>query len=136
MKFDHDEKKVHNVVVGHEMDKDKVMDTAKELATDPESVFGGFKKSQVMEYIVKNSSNPEIMLAVAIVLSRGIESIAMMAMLEAKTEEAMISMDIHPDMPKEMKSAIRKAKANHKANEGKTIEDTDDEFEKLKQKYS
>ena len=136
MKFDHDADKVHDVIVGHKMDKDKVMDTAKLIATDPEKAFGGFKKSQVMEYIVSNADEPEIMLAVAIVLSRGIESIAMMAMIEAKTEEAMSTMDIDPKMPEEMKEAIRKAKAARKANEGKTIEDTDDEFEQLKRKYS
>ena len=141
MKFDHKQKKVQQVVEGHTPDDDKVKDTCMRLITEQD--FPGKKKSHMMEWLHENANDPDVLLAVAICLERGSQAIHMMTMLEAKTKEAMVAMDIHPDMPEEMKTAIREAKADAKKAKGTVAsdteileEDTDDEFEKLKRKYA
>ena len=139
MKFDHKQKKVQQIVEGHTMDDDKVKELCMRIAT--EDGFPGRKKSNTMEWIRDNADDPEVLLALAIILEKGAQAMHMMTMLEVKTKEAMVKMEIDPCMPQEMKDAIREAKAEAKAqgtvtSDTEVEEDTDDEFEKLKRKYA
>ena len=139
MKLNHKADKTIDIFEDAPVDKDKVDALFKSIMTDP-TVELGDTKSRTIEYINKHADSPEHLLVLSILLTRGLEAIHMMAQLEQKTKEAMASMAIHPDMPEEMKDAIRRAKAEAKAegtDDSVTVDEEEaDDFEKLKRKYS
>ena len=138
MKFNHDTKKLQDCIEGHEMDMAKVNEIFQKIVHESSDTLGD-KKSTAMEYIHEGAKDPEMLCALSIVLGRGVEAIMMMAMVEARTKEAMATMEIDERMPEELKEAIREAKALAKdagVKETKPEDDeVEDEFEALKRRY-
>ena len=139
MKFDHEQEKVQKVVVGHKMDDERVKELAGKMGTEPHKVFGGSKKSHIMEWVHNHADDADALMALALVLTAGVEAIVTMAMIEKKSREHMAQMEIDPRMPEEMKEAIRQAKKLEAVTSNTEVEpqteEVDDEFEKLKRKY-
>ena len=140
LKFNHDADKIEGMIPGVELDNDKIQEYINDMMMHPSKIFGK-KKSTTAEWINEHADDPNALVALSFVLVKGIEAFGAMAMLEAKSREALAQMDIDPRMPEEMKEAIRQAKAANGDVSGDTDdqpsdEEIQDEFEKLKRKYS
>jgi hypothetical protein len=129
--FDHTADKISDAIPGgdHDVSRELFMD----LMKDPHKVFGS-KKSEIAEWLHQNSDDPNVLMAVSMILIEGIGALRAMSELQHGAEEAMKTMEIKEDMPEEMKAEIRRLQGEEPV--AQTEEDTMDAFEALKAKYS
>jgi hypothetical protein len=135
--FDHTADNISDAVQGgdHDVSKELFLD----LMKDPHSVFGS-KKSEIAEWVHQSSDDPNVLVAVSMILIEGIGALRAMAELQGSAREAMKTMEIKDDMPEDMKAEIRRIQAEEDPLDAEPVaqteEDTMDAFEKLKAKYS
>lgn len=130
--FDHEQSNLSDIIVGQPVNMDNVQEVAEKMVKEPSDTFGK-KRSYTAEWIQENVEDPEKLLAIALVLAKGIEAIQTLAVLEMQTQAHLAKMEIDERMPKEMKDAIREAK--REAIGGAKVAEIDDEFEQLRRKY-
>ena len=146
MKINHDAENIKGIFEGHTLDTDRVEKIYKDLMDDPRNLLGQ-KKSETIEYLMGISEDPEALVVISMVLIKGLVAMNMMSQLKDATEGMMSRMDLTDmpkdlaekilaadDAPEELKDRIRRECKAISSNP-ETVEDTDDEFEKLRREY-
>jgi len=143
MKFNHDADKLADVFPELTLDDDKLQELWEQIESNPTSVIGT-KKSETAEYIRSIADDPEALIVMAMVLVKGIAASRAMDQMQDQSMDLLKEMDTS-DMPKEIREKILahpqcpediRKKLLAEAKDEPQAEETDDEFEKLKRKYS